>query len=388
MKELLEPKVAIGLDSTVEDLELTSATISSTDNLIEVYKLFDNNPSLTGIIVLKNNKYFKLLSRNRFFKSMSNQFMFDLYMRRSVGSYFEDHDKDEVLVIPRHTSILEAANLALKRTQAQQKDPIVISFEDCSVKLLDIYNLLLAQIHVHKMTLALLNEANEFKKEVLNMIAHDLRTPIGSIIGFSEELMDMNIDEQGSIFLKYLNNSAKQINELVNELLKSVISDATHYDLNISTFKLNELIESVIFTLRKSLSGKEQKMIFNTFSDSVEITADKIKIKEVIENLLTNAIKYSGFGRTTSIALEEQGSIIYIVVMDEGLGLSEDDLKKIFGKFQRLSAKPTSGESSTGLGLYLVKQIVEQHGGSIIVTSMLGKGTTFKVALPKYYELK
>ncbi|MFA7421899.1 MAG: ATP-binding protein [Melioribacteraceae bacterium] len=386
MPVTMELTTTIGLDSTVEDLELASVTINYTDNLIEVYKLFDKNPSLTGIVVLRNQKYFKLLSRNRFFKLMSNQFMFDLYLKRSVGSYFEDHDKDDVLVIPRFMTILEAANLALNRSESQQKDPLVISYENGEVKLLDVYNLLLAQIHVHAMTLDLLKEANEFKKEVLSMIAHDLRTPIGSIIGFSEELKEMHTDEQGLEFLKYINTSAKQINELVNELLKSVVNDSTHFTLNVSCFKINELIESVIFSLGKSLSNKQQKIVFNTIPESVEIEADKIKIKEVVENLITNAIKYSELGCTTTVTLEEQGSIIYIVVMDEGLGLSEKDLKKIFGKFQRLSAKPTNGESSTGLGLYLVKQIVEQHGGSIIVTSNIGIGTTFKVALPKYFE--
>lgn len=386
MKENIDLISSIGLDSTVEDLDLTSVAINYTENLIEVYKLFDKNPSLTGILVLKNKMYFTLLSRNRFFKTMSNQFMFDLYMKRSVGSYLEDNEKDSVLVIPRFTTILEAANLALKRCDYQQRDPLVISYENGEVKLLDVYNLLLAQIHVHSMTLSLLKEANEFKKEVLNMIAHDLRTPIGSIIGFSEELKEMNQDVQSLEFFKYINTSARQINELVNELLKSVVNDSTQFELNITSFKVNELIESVIFSLRKSLSSKEQRVVFNSLSEPVEIEADKIKIKEVIENLLTNAIKYSGFSCTTTITLEEQGPIIYIVVVDEGQGLSEKDLKKIFGKFQRLSAKPTNGESSTGLGLYLVKQIIDQHGGSIIVTSKIGSGTTFKITLPKYHK--
>ncbi|MEW6653339.1 MAG: ATP-binding protein [Bacteroidota bacterium] len=386
MTQLEDVSVMLGLDSTVEDLELTSITINSTDNLIEVYKLFDRNAYLTGIIVLKNQKYYKLLSKNRFFKSMSNQFMYDLYLKRSVGFYLEDHDKEEVLEIPRYTTILDAANLALKRPENQLKDPLVIMYENGEVKLLDVYHLLLAQIHVHSMTLESLKKANEFKNEVLEMIAHDLRTPIGSIIGFSEELNDMNNDEQAIEFLKYINTSAKQINEMVSELLRSVVSDSTQFDLNITSFKVNELIESVIFSLGKSLSTKEQKVVVNTSSEPIEIDADKIKIKEVMENLLTNAIKYSDFGCTTIVEIEELDLRVIIKVKDEGQGLSEADLKKIFGKFQRLSAKPTNRESSTGLGLYLTKQIVEQHFGTITVTSKVGVGTTFIVTLPKIYK--
>lgn len=383
MTDVVDYKVTIGLDSTVEDLDLTSVVINSTDNLIEVYKLFDSDSSLTGVIVFKNQKYYKLLSRNRFFKSMSNQFMYDLYLKRSVGFYLEDHDKEEVLEIPRYTTILEAANVALKRPENQLKDPLVIIYENGEVKLLDVYHLLLAQIYVHSMTLESLKKANEFKNEVLEMIAHDLRTPIGSIIGFSEELQEMCGEEQALEFLKYINTSAKQINEMVSELLRSVVSDSTQFDLNITSFKLNELIESVIFSLGKSLSIKQQKIVINSTCEPIDIEADKIKIKEVLENLLTNAIKYSHFGCTTIVEIEDLDSKAAIRVKDEGQGLNESDLQKIFGKFQRLSAKPTNRESSTGLGLYLTKQIIEQHFGQITVSSEIGVGTTFTVTLPK-----
>ncbi|KAF0151012.1 MAG: response regulator receiver [Ignavibacteria bacterium] len=386
MDESMVDNNSIGLASTVEDLELTSIAIDFTDNLIDVYRLFDNNSSITGIIVLKNQKYFKLLSRNRFFNSMSNQFMYDLYLKRSVGFYVLDQAKEEALEIPRYTTVLEAANLALKRPKSQLKDPLVILYENGEVKLLDIYHLLLAQIHVHTLTLESLKKANEFKSEVLGMIAHDLRTPIGSIIGFSEELKDINNDDQSLEFLKYINTSAKQINEMVSELLSSVVNDSTQIELNVIAFNLNELIEAVVFSLNRNIIAKEQKIVVNALSEPIEIEADKIKIKEVIENLLTNAVKYSGFGCTTVVETTEKDSNVFIKVIDEGQGLSANDLKKIFGKFQRLSAKPTNGESSTGLGLYLAKQITERHFGTISVTSKVGVGTTFIVSLPKYYK--
>ena len=312
--------------------------------------------------------------------------MYDLYLKRSVGFYLEDHVDEKVLEIPRYTIILDAANLALKRPENQQKDPLVIIYENGEVKLLDVYHLLLAQIHVHSITLESLKKANEFKNEVLEMIAHDLRTPIGSIMGFSEELKEIIYDEQSIKFLNYINTSAKQINEMVSDLLRSVINDSTQFELNITSFKLNELIESVIFSLAKSLSIKEQKILVKTLSEPVEIEADKIKIKEVLENLLTNAIKYSGFGSTTVIEIIEISTKVVIKVIDQGQGFSEADLKKIFGKFQRLSAKPTNRESSTGLGLYLTKQIVEQHFGTIAVTSQVCIGTTFIVTLPKSHK--
>lgn len=386
MPVVIENNKPIGLESTVEDLCLTSTTIRHSDKLLEVFELFDKSPSLTGLIVLKNHKYYRLLSRNTFFKSMSNQFMFDLYLKRSVSSYLEDNNKEDVLVIPRYTTILNAANMALQRCEGLQRDPLVVEFENGEVKLLDFYHLLLAQIHVHTLTLNLLKGANEFKKEVLSIIAHDLRTPIGTIIGFSEELKEHNFDTESTAFLEFINTAAKQINELVNELLRSVVNDSVHFELNISNFKINELIDAVIFSLNKNLLQKQQKILFNSLNQQVEIEADKLKIKEVIENLLTNAIKYSDFGKTTSIFLEEYDSFVQIVIKDQGQGFTEPDLEKVFGKFQRLSAKPTNGESSTGLGLYLVKQIIDQHKGEIIVTSSVGIGTIFTISLPKFYK--
>lgn len=386
MPVVIENNKPIGLESTVEDLCLTPTTIRHSDKLLEVSELFDKNPSLTGLIVLKNHKYYRLLSRNRFFKSMSNQFMFDLYLKRSVSSYLEDNHKEDVLIIPRYTTILNAANMALKRCEGLQRDPLVVEFENGEVKLLDFYHLLLAQIHVHTLTLNLLKGANEFKKEVLSIIAHDLRTPIGTIIGFSEELKEHSFDTESTAFLEFINTAAKQINELVNELLRSVVNDSAHFELNVSNFKINEIIDAVIFSLNKNLLQKQQKMLFDSLNQQVEIEADKLKIKEVIENLLTNAIKYSDFGKTTSVFLEEYDSFVQIVIKDQGQGFTELDLEKIFGKFQRLSAKPTNGESSTGLGLYLVKQIINQHKGEVIVTSRVGIGTSFTISLPKFYK--
>lgn len=111
--------------------------------------------------------------------------------------------------------------------------------------------------------------------------------------------------------------------------------------------------------------------------------ADSQLLYEVFENLISNAIKYSSSGKTIEVVLSSREADAIITVRDEGEGFSEEDLKKIFGKFQTLSAKPTNGEPSTGIGLFIVKQIVELHQGKIWVESQgKGKGATFFVQLP------
>ena len=123
-------------------------------------------------------------------------------------------------------------------------------------------------------------------------------------------------------------------------------------------------------------------MEFETNTNQIILIADKSKIKEVIENLVSNAIKYSHFEKIIKIITRKTDSTIEIEVIDQGQGFSKEDLSKIYGKYQKLSAKPTNNETSTGLGLYIVNKIITHHNGKITLDSELGKGSKFKIILP------
>jgi signal transduction histidine kinase len=220
------------------------------------------------------------------------------------------------------------------------------------------------------------------------MAAHELRNPLQSIMGFSNIIVEKaENDNEIKEFSEFIADAAKEMNTVLSELLKSAMDDSINLELNISEFKLKELINITVSQFQPAAIKKGQKVIFNTVSNEQStIKADRTKIKEVIENLISNAIKYSPYNSTIKINLLIEINSVRIDFIDEGPGFSDADMKNIFGKFNRLSARPTGNESSTGLGLYFVKKIINQHDGKIKVTNNTAKGCTISVYLPTDFE--
>jgi signal transduction histidine kinase len=138
----------------------------------------------------------------------------------------------------------------------------------------------------------------------------------------------------------------------------------------------------VIEAQRARLAAKEQKIRFEDEAVKRPVVVDPTVTTQVFENLISNAIKYSPPGKTITVRLTEEASGVRFEVRDEGPGLSVEDHRKLFGKFARLSAKPTGGEHATGLGLSIVKRMVEAMNGKVWCESELGKGASFMVELP------
>lgn len=227
-----------------------------------------------------------------------------------------------------------------------------------------------------------LREANELKTELLNIAAHDLKNPLQAITGYAEMLTLQNPgNELIAKRTSQISQAAQRMLHQVNELLVSATIEAGKIDLKYEKIGLNQLVESITQEMIPSAENKNQKIKLSLNGNKF-ISGDKGRLGESIENLIGNAIKYSEPGSEIIVSTEKNGNTVLVKVTDHGPGLSEEDLKKIFGKFQRLSAKPTGGETSTGLGLSIVKQLVELHGGKVGVTSKLNEGSTFWIELP------
>ncbi|MBN8705411.1 MAG: response regulator [Bacteroidetes bacterium] len=227
-----------------------------------------------------------------------------------------------------------------------------------------------------------LREANELKTELLNIAAHDLKNPLQAITGYAEMLTLQNPgNELIAKRTAQISQAAQRMLHQVNELLVSATIDAGKIELKYEKIGLNQLVESITQDLIPSAESKNQKIKLSLNGNKF-ISGDKGRLGESIENLIGNAIKYSEHGSEIIVSTEKSENSVLVKVTDHGPGLSEEDLKKIFGKFQRLTAKPTGGETSTGLGLSIVKQLVELHGGKVGVTSKLNEGSTFWIELP------
>lgn len=187
--------------------------------------------------------------------------------------------------------------------------------------------------------------------------------------------------------ISLIHTAANSMLELILELLESAAVESLKLELHKSDIDLLELTHSIIEEYNQSAKKKNQliKFFFDE-NKSYKYFGYKIKLKESFSNLISNAIKYSPLEKNIFISLIKTDGHIFFSVKDEGIGLSNEDLKKIIGKFQRLTTKPTAGETSTGFGLYIVKQLVELHSGEIIVNSELGKGSEFMIKIPMNHK--
>ncbi len=234
---------------------------------------------------------------------------------------------------------------------------------------------------------ARLQRANEYKNEILGTVAHDLKNPLSVILGRTEMLSDMlqhavsPVDSMRQQ-LGHIRTATKRLTEMVDTLVADAMADALDITVRRELIDLASLVNEVA-EANRPLAERKQQIISVSVPVEHPALVDSDRMRETIDNLLSNAVKYSPIGGRIDVEIARDGNSTVIRVKDAGAGLSPEDLTRLFGRFQRLSAKPTGGENSTGLGLSIVKRIIDLHGGTIAAASPgPGLGTTFTVTLP------
>ena len=231
-----------------------------------------------------------------------------------------------------------------------------------------------------------LQRANAFKSEMLGTVAHDLKNPLGVILGRTEMLTEMvsaaassadNIKAQ----IGHIRSAAQRVTEIIDSLISDAMADAHDITIGREPVDLVALLRDLV-EANQPLAARKGQTITLTAPAAIDSLCDSDRIREAIDNLLSNAIKYSPIGGRIEIGVEQREDSAVIRVSDEGPGLSPEDTARLFGRFQRLSAKPTGGETSTGLGLSIVKRIVDLHGGTVTVETASPSGTAFMIAIP------
>ncbi len=232
-----------------------------------------------------------------------------------------------------------------------------------------------------------LQRVNAFKNEILGTVAHDLKNPLSVIVGRTDMLQ--RLVDSGPFFaervqsqIEHIRLAADRLTEMVDSLLSDAMADALDITIRREPADLTALVKEVA-EANHPLAARKQQFIKVSAPSACPTSCDADRMREAIDNLLSNAIKYSPIGGRIEVALEQQADRTVLRVKDQGAGLTSEDIPRLFGRFQRLTARPTGGESSTGLGLSIVKRIVDLHGGGIVAESPgLGQGTTFTVTLP------
>lgn len=232
-----------------------------------------------------------------------------------------------------------------------------------------------------------LREVDQLKSEFLASMSHELRTPLNSIIGYAEVLLD-GIDGELTGDMEEdvgaIHGSGKHLLNLINDILDLAKIEAGQMDLVVEDFDLLPVAEDVASTNRILLKGKPVDLVLDIPEDLPMICADSLRIRQVVSNLFTNAIKFTEEGSITLWArpFERDPQMVEIAVIDTGIGLSSQQMRVIFDRFRQVDQSHTRRAGGTGLGLSITRQLVEMHGGEIWVESEPGVGSTFAFTLP------
>jgi PAS domain S-box-containing protein len=231
--------------------------------------------------------------------------------------------------------------------------------------------------------------ANQAKSQFLANMSHELRTPLNAIIGFSSLLRDHATDNFNEAtrrrFLDQIHNSGEHLLELINEILDLSKVEAGQMKLLLEPFELGKLIEDVRATVEPLAQTKSMEINIEP-SPALRLIADPAKVRQMMLNLVSNAIKFTPSGGRIAIRWRRVEALVEIAVSDNGIGIAKEDMGRLFTEFQQLDTSSGQRQEGTGLGLALTKRFAELHGGEVSVESDLGKGSTFKLRLPLQAE--
>jgi two-component system, sensor histidine kinase and response regulator len=247
---------------------------------------------------------------------------------------------------------------------------------------------LIVRVSTHinlKHSLDIVIRQNEEKTALLSITAHDLKNLLQAIWGLLD-ILEIKIDrleKEDILEIIYdIKNSTKTAIHITKDLLDLHKYEAGKFNLLLTTFSPFDILMSLIDQYQRISEEKQIKIIFKNSIEDILIYADKNKFERVLENLISNAVKFSPFNTKIIISLMQKQNSLVISFKDEGPGLSDNDKKQLFKKFAKLSPKPTGGETSSGLGLSIVKLLTESMHGSVYCISELGNGSEFFVEFP------
>jgi two-component system sensor histidine kinase/response regulator len=232
-----------------------------------------------------------------------------------------------------------------------------------------------------------LRELNSTKNRFLGMAAHDLRNPINGISGFSELLLETEaheLDDQAKQFLQLIHQSSEEMLTIVNDLLDINAIESGKLDIQRQREDLNAIVQGRLQLFDMMARQKNIRLSFFSEVDH-DVLLDRSRIYQVLDNFISNAIKFSFQEGSVEVKLIRAADTIQVEIHDSGPGLSEDDQQKLFKPFSRAAARPTAGEKSSGLGLAITKRIVEAHGGEVGAKNRtdVERGAVFWFSLPE-----
>ncbi|MCW8812894.1 MAG: ATP-binding protein [Chlorobium sp.] len=229
-----------------------------------------------------------------------------------------------------------------------------------------------------------LQRLQKVRSQFLANVSHELRTPIFNIQGYIETLLNGAVNDKNVNihFLEKANQNTISLSNLLNDLIDISMIESGEMRMSYRYFKINELIRQVVQENKKVAEDKNLELNFIPARDDLDVFGDKEKLKQVLVNLIHNALKYTEKGKV-EILVEEENKHAKVIVRDTGIGIPENYLDRIFERFFRIDKARSRSLGGTGLGLAIVKHIIEAHNSKVTVTSKEGEGSEFSFLLKK-----
>ncbi|AYV67434.1 HAMP domain-containing protein [Niallia circulans] len=232
-----------------------------------------------------------------------------------------------------------------------------------------------------------LKKLEQIRKDFVANVSHELKTPITSIKGFSETLLDGAMEDKETLeeFLRIILKESHRLQTLIQDLLDLSKLEQHHFALNKEEFNLMEILNKATKMLEGRAEAKNIKLLFPQANEIVQIEGDRSRLTQVFLNLITNAVIYTPNDGEITVYVVEKKKKIEIRIQDTGIGIEQEEIPRIFERFYRVDKARSRNSGGTGLGLAIVKHLVELHRGTIQVESEMGEGTTFTVILHKEF---
>jgi signal transduction histidine kinase len=231
-----------------------------------------------------------------------------------------------------------------------------------------------------------LGRASELKSEFLATVSHELRTPLNSIIGFTDLVLDdtPNLPERRRRNLETVLRNAKQLMSLIDDLLDLSSIEAGRVTITPERFRLADLVEECVRVVRPLAYGKDLELVADVAADLPDLQTDRGKLRQIVLNLLGNALKFTESGRVALRGRESDGQLL-LAVEDTGIGIAEDEIPRLFQKFRQGDSSPSRVHGGTGLGLSIATDLAGHLGGTLQAESRRAQGSTFTLSIPMVY---
>lgn len=354
----------------------------------EVADLFDRNPLLDGVVVVLDGRP-ALLARSSFMTRLRGKFGYALFQKRPVSW----HAETDCLIVESHADPVDVVQLATQRSADRIYDDIVVVENGRYLGLVSMRFLMthskdllaqsIADVAFLEERARNLEQINRQQREFVANMTHELRAPLNTMIGMAQLLVDdADLPDSARRQAAAMGCRGVDLLGIVNDMLDFYKLEAGAMEAAVEAVDLRELFEEAIESARflvKSDKVLDVRAELGPLPDT--FLTDPVFLRRILTNLLSNAVKFTESGGVTLLA-EQTEHGIYIRVTDTGIGMKPEDLERIFAQFTQLESTRTKHHGGTGLGLTIVKSLVELLGGGIEVESEWGVGTTFHLRLP------